>query len=51
MSMPAEDIIDWLDSLPKRTRVGIGDGGLTLITEDGSAYLEIGGHPEPTEDE
>ncbi len=37
-----EEIERWLATLPEGTGVGIDDGGLTLVTEDG-AYLEVGG--------
>lgn len=43
MSMSARDLKDWILTIHDDTAVGIDDGGLTLTTEDGSAYLEIGG--------
>lgn len=42
-----EELERWLATLPKGTQVGVEDGGLTLITDDSEAYLEIGGLKAP----
>ena len=44
MSVPKQEIIDWLNSLPDDAEVGVDEGGLCLRAEDnGKAYFEIGG--------
>ena len=49
--MDKQDLIDWLDSLPAGTNVGIDEGGLMLVTADpdSPAYLEVGGIPSDDE--
>jgi len=37
-----EEIERWLATLPDGMPVGVDEGGLTLVAEDGS-YLEVGG--------
>lgn len=49
--MPKEEIIAWLQRLPPGIMVGIDEGGLTLQTEDESAYLEVGGIPLEDEED
>ncbi len=52
------ELRDWLATLPDEAMVGVDDGGLTLTTPGGAAYIEVGGIPfdvggdtpdEPTE--
>ena len=52
MATPVNDLIRWLNTLPKDAQVGIDDGGLALeVVNDPSTYLEIGGIPNPDEDD
>jgi len=59
MSMIARSIKIWINSLPDDVYVGVDDGGLTLVVEDGyrlpvmgpKPYLEIGGIPEDNEED
>ena len=44
--MSASAISRWLETLGPDTQVGVDESGLTLTTEDKSAYLEIGGLPD-----
>lgn len=51
-----KDLIDWLQSLPPESSVGVDEGGLTLVVLDendkvGEAYYEVGGVPEETFDQ
>jgi hypothetical protein len=44
MAMITVEILkEWLDALPNDTWIGIDDGGLAIQTEDGQAYIEVGG--------
>ncbi len=47
--MTRRDIVAWLVTLPEDEGIGVTDGGLILATEDGRAWLEIGGLPEGSE--
>jgi len=52
--IPVIEVIDWLESLPVTSSVGVGEGGLTLyeVTPQGinkDNYLELGGIPEDIE--
>lgn len=52
--MPVAQVLDWLESLPPTSSVGIDEGGLTLveITKDRKRKnyeLEVGGIPEDLE--
>lgn len=44
--MAVSEVIRWLQHLRPTDEVGIDEGGLALATEDGNAYLEVGGFPE-----
>jgi hypothetical protein len=44
--MSASEITRWLGTLDPDTQVGVDESGLTLTTEDKSAYLEMGGLPD-----
>lgn len=45
MSMTAQEIRIWLNTLDDDERVAIDEGGLILLAESGD-YLEIGAEPE-----
>lgn len=47
--MQVAEIKAWLDTLGDAEYVGVDEGGLTLQTPDGSAWLEIGGIVEEDE--
>ena len=47
--MQVKEIKQWLNTLDESEWIGIGEGGLTLETEDGEAYLEVGGLPDEEE--
>lgn len=49
--MKVSELKKWLQSLPDDAVVGIDEGGLSLETEDGENWLEIGGLVEDDEDE
>lgn len=41
----------WLNRLDDDAMIGVDEGGLTLVTDDGSnSYIEIGGMPEGEEE-
>ena len=47
MSIKAEELKQWINSLPSGTSIGIDEGGLTLqVVGNPEVYLEIGGLPE-----
>ena len=51
MAVDKKEIMDWLNSLPEGTEVGIDDGGMILhVVGDPKPYLEIGGIPEDEDD-
>ncbi len=41
------ELRDWLNSLDPGDVIGVDDGGLTLCVVGTSAYIEVGGLPEP----
>jgi hypothetical protein len=44
------ELIRWLKTLPDDSHLAIDEGGLTLeCVEDISAYMEIGGLPDPAD--
>jgi hypothetical protein len=47
------ELQDWLRQLQAQAHedIAIDEGGLTLTTNDGSAYLEVGGWPEEDDGE
>jgi hypothetical protein len=42
----ATDIIEWLQSLPPGSSVGVDDSGLALEADTGFDWYEIGGVPD-----
>jgi hypothetical protein len=44
--LAVELIKEWINALPDDMGVGVDEGGLCLVTEDGQNVLEIGGIPE-----
>lgn len=52
MSMPAREVLEWLENLPEDAKVGVDDGGLCLrVVGDEDNYCEIGGLPEDDEED
>jgi hypothetical protein len=54
MAENKKDLMEWLSTLPDGTLIGIDDDGLALRAvgaAPGSAYYEIGGLPEESEDD
>lgn len=52
MAMKVSEIEHWLSQFKGSEGVGISDEGLALVsTSDPDAYLEVGGIPEPSEEE
>lgn len=54
--MRTKDLIEWLQTLPADSHVGIDDGGLALqaVSSHGlvmDAYIEVGGIPDNDESE
>jgi hypothetical protein len=46
MAVSREDLLDWLETLPKSTAIAVDEDGLMLVTIDQEAYLEVGGIPK-----
>jgi hypothetical protein len=45
------ELVDWLNTLPEDSSIGVDSGGLALLCDkDSEAYLEIGGMPEELAD-
>lgn len=50
MSITRQALINWLNSLPDNSEVGIDEGGLTIqLINDPTVYLEVGGTPTTEE--
>lgn len=50
MSMTVRELRAWLAQFEAHVRIGIDEGGLILVAENG-AYLEVGGEPEKDTDQ
>lgn len=47
MAMSKQDILNWINTIPDNSEIGIDEGGLTLqVINDPEVYLEVGGIPE-----
>lgn len=52
MAMKVSEIQQWLETLDEDDGVGVADSGLALVsTSDPDVYIEVGGIPEPSEEE
>ena len=55
MAVRASELRDWIKTIPPDWSVAIDDGGLTLVatgpTKKLEVTLEVGGEPEPEEEE